>query len=61
MLDAPPLPRWRRLGPTAPIVILGLIAAVVLLYLARSMTFFQDEWGSIAFSGGPDRLHPPGQ
>ena len=52
MLDAPPLPRWRRLGPNTPIVILGFIAAVVLLYLARSMTFFQDEWGSIAFSGG---------
>lgn len=59
MLDAPPLPRWRRFGPTAPIVILGLVAGVVLLYLARSMTFFQDEWGSITFSGGPiDFIRP---
>ncbi len=59
MLDAPPLPRWRRLGPNTPILILGIIAALVLLYLARSMTFFQDEWGSIAFSGGPlDFIRP---
>lgn len=52
MLDAPPPGRWRRLGPNAPIVILTIVAAVVLFYLARSMTFWQDEWGSIAFSGG---------
>jgi hypothetical protein len=59
MLDAPPLPRRRRLGPTLPILSLGAVAALVLLYLGRSMTFFQDEWGSIAFSGGPIDLIRP--
>jgi hypothetical protein len=59
MLDAQPLRPWRRLGPTTPIVILAVVAAVVLLYLGRSMTFWQDEWGSIAFDGGPlDFIRP---
>src|ERR1044072_1146792 len=52
MLAPPPPPRRRRLGPIIPILILGAIAAVVLLYLGRSMTFFQDEWRSIVFNGG---------
>ena len=52
MLDAPPPERWRRLASHAPIMVLAAVAAVALLYLGRSMTFRQDEWGSIAFSGG---------
>jgi hypothetical protein len=40
-------------------VLLGALAFVVLLFLARSMTFWQDEWGSITFAGGPlDVLKP---
>jgi hypothetical protein len=59
MLDAQPIRPWRRLGPSTPFVILAVIAAVVLLYLGRSMTFWQDEWGSIAFDGGPlDFIRP---
>ena len=52
MHDAPPPGRWRRLAPNAPFAVLAAVAAIVLLYLARSMTFWQDEWGSITFSGG---------
>jgi hypothetical protein len=51
--------RWGRAAPDAPIVLLGALAFVVLLFLARSMTFWQDEWGSITFAGGPlDFLRP---
>ena len=59
MVDAPPFRRWRRAAPNAPILILAALAAAVLLYLARSMTFWQDEWGSIMFSGGPLDLIKP--
>ena len=59
MRDAPPFRRWRRAAPNALFVILAALAAVVLLYLARAMTFWQDEWGSIMFDGGPlDVLRP---
>lgn len=59
MADAPPLPRWRRVPPTLPIVLLGIASAAILLYLARSMTFWQDEWGSILYQGtGLDILRP---
>ncbi len=52
MLDARPVPRSRRVAPYIPIVLLGSVAAAVLMFLGRSMTFWQDEWGSITFSGG---------
>jgi hypothetical protein len=50
---------WRRLAPDVLIVVLAVIAGGVLLYLGRSMTFWQDEWGSITFDGGPlDLIRP---
>jgi hypothetical protein len=57
MIDLPR--RWPRALPDMPIVLLGALAAAALAYLARSMTFWQDEWGSIQFDGGPsDYLRP---
>ena len=48
-----------RAAPDAPIVALGALAAAILIYLGRSLTFWQDEWGSIAFDGSPaDFLRP---
>ncbi len=59
MLDGSPLPTRRRLPPSLPIILLGVLAAAVLLYLARSMTFWQDEWRVILFQGGAlDVLRP---
>jgi hypothetical protein len=59
VIDHPLPDRWRRLAPTVPIVLLGVIAGVVLLYLGRSMTFWQDEWNFITFDGGPlDLIRP---
>ena len=59
MTDARPPDRWRRLAPNVPILILAAIAGALLLYLGRSMTFWQDEWGSITFDGGPlDLIRP---
>jgi len=40
-------------------VLLGAGAAVILMVLGRSMTFWQDEWGSITFSGGPIDFFKP--
>lgn len=59
MVDATPPRLRRRVPPTLPIVLLGAAAAVVLLYLARTMTFWQDEWGAIFYTGsGLDILRP---
>ena len=59
MSDVPLARRWPRALPDMPIVILGALAAAALAYLARSMSFWQDEWGSIQFDGGPfDYLRP---
>ena len=60
MTDAPPrLSRWPDIAPDLPILVLGACAAVVLIILGRSMTFWQDEWGAITFTGGPlDFLRP---
>ena len=59
MIDMPLPRRWPRARPDMPIVILGALAAAALAYLARSMTFWQDEWGFISFAGGPlDLLRP---
>ena len=53
MLDAPPPRAGAASAPTTPDRgPRAASAGVVLLYLARSMTFWQDEWGSIAFNGG---------
>ena len=54
MTDAPTRPsRLGQVTPDLPIVLLGAGAAVILMVLGRSMTFWQDEWGSITFAGGP--------
>jgi hypothetical protein len=59
MIDMPLPRRWPRARPDMPIVILGALAAAALAYLARSMTFWQDEWGFISFAAGPlDLLRP---
>jgi hypothetical protein len=59
MVDATPQRPRRRVPPTLPILLLGAAAGAVLLYLARSMTFWQDEWGVILFRGsGLDVLRP---
>jgi hypothetical protein len=59
MFDAQPQGRRRRIAPVVPILLLIALAGVVLIVLARSMTFFQDEWGSIEFHGGPlDFIRP---
>ncbi len=51
MSDAMPVRPSRRVAAYAPIAVLMAVAAAVLLFLARSMTFWQDEWGSITFHG----------
>jgi hypothetical protein len=51
MNDVRPSRRWHRFAPDAPFLVLTAIAAVALLFLARSMTFWQDEWSSIGFDG----------
>jgi hypothetical protein len=58
-IDVPLPRRWPRALPDMPIVILGALAAAALAYLARSMTFWQDEWGFISFAGGPLDLFRP--
>jgi hypothetical protein len=59
MTDAPPFRRRLRAAQDARFLLLAALAAVILMYLARSMTFWQDEWGAITFSGGPlDFIRP---
>ncbi len=59
MTAVPMPPRLPRALPDLPIVVLGALAAAALAYLARSMTFWQDEWGFISFAGGPPDLLRP--
>jgi hypothetical protein len=43
-------------------VVIALVSGVVLLYLGRSLTFWEDEWRSITFDGGLlDYLRPVNQ
>jgi hypothetical protein len=45
-----------------PFVVIALTCGVLLLYLGRSLTFWEDEWRSITFDGGPlDYLRPVNQ
>ena len=45
-----------------PFVVIAAICGVVLLYLGRSLTFWEDEWRSIVFKGGlVDYLRPVNQ
>jgi hypothetical protein len=60
MTDAPTRPsRWPQVAPDLPIVLIGACAAGVLIILGRSMTFWQDEWGAITFTGGPFEFFKP--
>ena len=43
-------------------MVIALACGVLLLYLGRSLTFWEDEWRSITFDGGPlDYLRPVNQ
>jgi hypothetical protein len=45
-----------------PFLLIALASGATLLYLGRSLTFWEDEWRSIAFDGGPvDYLRPVNQ
>ena len=41
-----------RARPELPFVLVGALCGVVLLYLGRGLTFYNDEWRWIAFDGG---------
>jgi hypothetical protein len=55
--------RWGRLGRVDVLfVVVALACGATLLYLGRSLTFWEDEWRSIRFDGGPlDYLRPVNQ
>jgi hypothetical protein len=52
----------RPLRADIPFVVIALASGAVLLYLGRSLTFWEDEWRSITFQGGLlDYLRPVNQ
>src|SRR4029453_15649606 len=52
----------RPLRADIPFVVIALVSGAVLLYLGRSLTFWEDEWRSITFQGGLlDYLRPVNQ
>ncbi len=54
--------QMRRAASDIPFVVLALEAGAILLYLGRSLSFWQDEWRSITFTGTAiDFLRPINQ